>query len=367
MRTTEHLHNLGQSLWLDNITRDLLQSGTLQKYIDDFNVTGLTSNPTLYEQAIRNSAVYDEPIQKKLAQGKTATDIFFELALEDLTQAADLLAPIHQATSKIDGWVSLEVSPLLANDADATVSEALRLHGSAVRDNLFIKIPGTPAGLIAIEEAIFAGVPVNVTLLFSSEQYLKAAAAYMRGIGRRLDAGLNPKIASVASLFVSRWDVAVKNKVPVELHNKLGVAIAQRTYRVYEELLKTPGWLHLENAGALTQRLLWASTGSKDLGISDVFYVQELASPNTINTMPEKTLLAFADHGLIGHTMSIDGDNSEQEIARFTQANIDIDSLAEQLQAEGVDSFTKSWHELLAMIAIKCVTLTEDGTGMRAT
>jgi transaldolase len=362
MRTTEHLHSLGQSLWLDNITRDLLKSGRLQKYVNDFEVTGLTSNPTIYEQAIGKSTDYDEAIKKKSADGKTDAEIFFELALEDLTQAADLFASINQSTSGLDGWVSLEVSPLLANDAIATISEAIRLHGNAQRDNLFIKIPGTPSGLIAIEEVIFAGVPVNVTLLFSGDQYVKAASAYMRAIERRLDAGLNPHVASVASLFISRWDVSANSKIPDELHNKLGLAVAQRAYRAYQELLNSPRWLGLANAGAQVQRLLWASTGSKDPAISDTFYIQELASPGTINTMPEKTLLAFVDHGLIGHTMSADGDNAPQEIALFEKAGIDVNLLAEQLQAEGTASFIKSWNELLAMIATKRTTLTDDGS-----
>ncbi|PRC91056.1 transaldolase [Solimicrobium silvestre] len=357
MNTTQQLHDLGQSVWLDNITRELLQNGTLQNYIDNYNVTGLTSNPTIYEQAIRHSHFYDEEIKEKATEGKTNSEIFFELAIEDLRQAADLFAPIHKATSGVDGWVSLEISPLLANDVNATISEAIRLHESAQRENLFIKIPGTPSGCIAIEEVIFAGVPVNVTLLFSCEQYMKAGSAYMRAIERRIAAGLNPKVASVASLFVSRWDVAVKDKVPADLHNKLGIAIAQRTYRAYQHLLDSPRWLDLAKAGAQTQRLLWASTGSKDSAISDTFYVQELASPNTINTLPEKTLLTFGDHGLIGHTMSVDGDNAEQEIALFMKAGIDIDLLAGQLQTEGTASFTKSWNELLAMINSKSVTL----------
>jgi len=356
MNTTEHLRELGQSIWLDNITRELLQSGTLEKYISTYGVTGLTSNPTIYEQAIRDDAFYDKAIKKVSAKGLSSTDIFFELAVDDLTIAADSFGQVHRDTTGLDGWVSLEVSPLLANNANETVREAVRLHQKAARNNLFIKIPGTPAGLIAIEEAIFQGVPVNVTLLFSRGQYLKAASAYMRGIERRLEAGRDLKVTSVASLFVSRWDVAVNSKVEPKLHNKLGVAIAQRANRAYQEVLSSLRWQRLANAGARPQRLLWASTGSKDPALSDTYYIQELASPGTINTMPEKTLLAFADHGLIGHTMSVDGDNAEEEVAMFRKAGIDIEVLAEQLQAEGTAAFIKSWNALLDMIGTKCAS-----------
>ncbi len=363
MNTTEHLHKLGQSLWLDNITHDLLQSGRLDKYISSYDVTGLTSNPTIYEQAIRDGEFYNDAIKKLATPEKSSVDIFFDLAIADLTGAAALFAPVHKKTDAVDGWVSLEVSPLLANDASATIREALRLHAKANCANMFIKIPGTPSGLIAIEECIFQGVPVNVTLLFSDAQYVKAATAYLRAIERRIEAGLDPRVASVASIFVSRWDVTVKTKVDDELHNKLGVAIAQRTYRAYQELLDSPRWHRMAKAGAQPQRLLWASTGSKDLAISDTFYVQELASPCTINTMPEKTLLAFGDHGLIGHIMSADGDNSEEEIALFQNAGIDIDALAEQLQTEGTASFIKSWNALLEMISSKRVFDDSDVNG----
>jgi transaldolase len=356
MNTTERLHDLGQSIWLDNITRELLQSGTLEKYISTFDVTGLTSNPTIYEQAIRDDPFYDKEIKRISGSALSSTDIFFELAVGDLTLAADLFEQVHQSTRGVDGWVSLEVSPLLANNASETVREAIRLHKKAARNNLFIKIPGTPAGLVAIEEAIFQGVPVNVTLLFSRGQYLKAASAYMRGIERRLEAGLDLKVASVASLFVSRWDVSVNSKVDTPLHNKLGIAIAQRANRAYQDLLSSLRWQRLAKAGAKPQRLLWASTGSKDPALSDTYYIQELATPGTINTMPEKTLLAFADHGLIGHSMSVDGDNAEEEVAMFRKAGIDIEVLAEQLQTEGTAAFTKSWNALLEMIGSKCAS-----------
>lgn len=357
MNAAEHLHELGQSLWLDNITRELLTSGTLQRYISDFAITGLTSNPTIFEHAIRGSAGYDQSICDKLANGRSGEALFFELALEDLTQAADLLLPVHDATADIDGWVSLEVSPLLANDAAGTVREAARLHGCAQRANLFIKIPGTPAGLIAIEESIFAGVPVNVTLLFSREQYLAAADAYMRGIERRIAAGLDPKVGSVASIFISRWDVAVKDKVPAELANQLGIAIARRTYQAYRELLVSPRWRKLRSAGANEQRLLWASTGTKDPQAPDTLYVQALAAPDTINTMPEKTLQAFVDHGIVNSSMPVEGGDSSTVLAAFAKTGIDDAALARQLQLEGTASFTRSWNDLMAIIESKSSTL----------
>lgn len=353
MNTTEHLHKLGQSLWLDNISHDLIQSGRLQQYISGYDVTGLTSNPTVYEQAIREGAFYGAAIQKLNALEKSDEDIFFELAIADLTRAAGLFAPIHARTEGVDGWVCLEVSPVLANRTTETIQEAVNLHARAGCPNLLIKIPGTPAGLIAFEECIFHGVPVNVTLLFSCAQYVKTVTAYMRAIERRIQVGLDPRVISVASLFVSRWDVAVNSKVSQELHNKLGVAVAQQTNRVYQELLKSKRWQDLARAGAQPQRLLWASTGSKDASISDTFYVQELATPDTINTMPEKTLLAFGDHGLIGHTMSVDGDNAKEVLAGFKAAGIDVDALAEQLQIDGTASFIKSWNALLEMISTK--------------
>src|SRR5499433_2343712 len=307
MKPTQKLHDLGQSLWLDNITRELLNSGTLKRYIDDLSVTGLTSNPTIFDHAIRNSAMYDDDISRASSSAKSGEDLFFPLALADLTRAAELFQPVFARTDGVDGWVSLEVSPLLAHDTNHTLAAARDLHRRAGKPNLFIKIPGTAEGLPAIEAAIFAGVPVNVTLLFSSEQYLAAAEAYLRGVERRIEAGLNPAIASVASVFVSRWDVAVSNKVPSELANRLGIAVAQRTYRAYRELLASARFQRAANSGARVQRLLWASTGTKDPTASDILYVKSLAAPFTVNTMPEGTLKAFADHGNTGATLPVDG------------------------------------------------------------
>jgi transaldolase len=355
MNAAQDLHQLGQSLWLDNITRALLDSGTLARYIGEFAISGLTSNPTIFEHAIRDSSDYDQVIQEKVAKGRSGETLFFELALEDLMRAADLLRPTHAASAGIDGWVSLEVSPMLAHDAAGTVYEAAQLHARARRDNLLIKIPGTPAGLVAIEQSIFAGVPVNVTLLFSREQYLAAAEAYMRGIERRIALGLDPKVSSVASIFISRWDVAVNRKVPAELVNQLGIAIARRTYRAYRELLVSPRWRKLSEAGAGPQRLLWASTGTKDPQAADTLYVQALAAPDTINTLPEKTLLALVAHGKVNGIMSAEGGDAEKVLLAFAAAGIDSAALAEQLQREGTASFSQSWRDLLALIASKGV------------
>jgi len=362
MNPTQELHELGQSLWLDNITRGILDDGTLERYIEGDAITGLTSNPTIFDQAIGGDD-YDEQIADLDAQGKSGEAAFFELALADLTRAADLFREIHQRTRGVDGWVSLELSPLLADDTQGSIEAAATLHARGERGNLFIKIPGTPAGVPAIEESIFNGVPINVTLLFSREQYLAAANAYLRGIERRIDAGRDPKVGSVASLFVSRWDVAVKDKVPAELKNRLGIAIAQRTYRAYLELLGSPRWKKLEEAGALPQRLLWASTGTKDKKASDTMYVEALAAPNTINTIPEKTLMAFAEHGRVGEPMDENGGDCEQVIARFNKAGIDDAALAEQLQREGKQSFDKSWSELLKRIADKAGQVGGEGAG----
>ena len=353
MKATTRLHALGQSLWLDNITHDLLDSGTLQRYIDEDCITGLTSNPTIFEQAISSTEDYDAAIGQKIKEGKSGEGLFFELAMEDLKRAAALLLPIHAATGGEDGWVSLEVSPLLANDVDATIAAAKRLHASAACHNLFIKIPGTTAGLKAIEETIFAGVPVNVTLLFSREQYVAAADAYWRGIQRRIDIDLDPKVCSVASIFISRWDKAIIKKVSPALQNRLGVAIGKRTYKVYCERLTSPQGKKFADAGALTQRLLWASTGTKDPQISETYYLQNLAAPNTINTMPEKTLRALAASDEPITAMAPDGGDAEAALAEFAAAGVDIDALARQLQVEGAESFTKSWHDLLTMIAAK--------------
>jgi transaldolase len=357
MKTTQQLHDLGQSLWLDNITRGLLMDGTLGRYLSDFSITGLTSNPTIFDKAIKDSVFYDDAIRQKTAEGKSGEALFFELALEDLTQAADLFLPVHDATRGVDGWVSMEVSPLLANDTATTIREAAQLHAQAQRANLFIKIPGTREGVPAIEESTFAGVPINVTLLFSAEQYLASAEAYMRGIERRIVAGLEPKVDSVASLFVSRWDVAVKDKVPKVLRNRLGIAIAKRTYKVYRDLLASPRWRKLAAAGARPQRLLWASTGTKDPDASDTLYIEALAAPDTINTIPEKTLHAFADHGQVKGTLPVDGGDADQVLAEFTQAGVDETALAAQLQREGTESFDKSWQDLMDCIAAKSASL----------
>lgn len=361
MNATQALHELGQSLWLDNVTRGLLSSGTLRRYIQEFSLTGLTSNPTIFFHAIKNSHDYDDAIRQKAREGKSGEAIFFELAIEDLRQAADLFRPIHDQTGGVDGWVSLEVSPLLAHDTAATVVAAQELHAHAGRPNLFIKIPGTTEGLPAIEETIFAGVPINVTLLFSREQYVAAAEAYLRGIERRIVAGLNPDIASVASLFVSRWDVAVMDKVPDTLRNQLGIAIARQTYEAYRVLLDSSRWQRVFNAGARPQRLLWASTATKDPRASDVLYIQSLAAPLTINTMPEATLKAFADHGQIGPLMPTNGGDCEDVLATFARGEFDIDALAAQLQEKGAGAFTKSWNELMKCIASKSETLTKAG------
>jgi transaldolase len=350
VKATGQLHRLGQSLWLDNISRDLLQDGTLQHYIDELSVTGLTSNPTIFEHAIRNSEAYDADITQKLAHCESAEDLFFEIALEDLTRAADLLRPVYDRTNGVDGWVSLEVSPLLAHDSEGTLAAARELHERAGRPNLFIKIPGTPEGLVAVEEAIFAGVPVNVTLLFSREHYVEAAEAFLRGVERRIDAGLKPNISSVASVFVSRWDSAVAGKVPPELRSRLGIAMAQRTYKAYRNLLSSPRWQRTYNAGVWPQRLLWASTGTKDPAASDFLYVQSLTAPFTVNTMPETTLKSMADHGAITTLLHAHGSNCEETLALFARAGVDVYALATQLQSEGVRSFAKSWNELLAVI-----------------
>ena len=353
MNPTQRLQALGQSLWLDNITRALLDSGTLQRYIDDWSVTGLTSNPTIFEQAIKGSADYDDDIRRLRGAGRSGEALFFDLALDDLVRAADLFAPVHQRTHAVDGYVSLEVSPLLARDTQRTIDVARELHGRAARPNLFIKIPGTAEGVPAIEEATFAGVPVNVTLLFSTAQYLAAAEARLRGIERRIDAGLPAHVPSVASLFVSRWDVAVADKVPSELNLKLGIAVAMQAYRAYGELIGSPRYRRVLNAGAPVQRLLMASTGTKDPKASDTLYVEALAAPFTVNTLPENTLKAFADHGRIGAPTPADGGDCEAVLQRFRDAGVDLDALAGQLQEEGAQSFVKSWNGLLQVLDTK--------------
>jgi transaldolase len=353
MSATRRLHEAGQSLWLDSITRSLVTSGTLGRYIDEFSITGLTSNPTIFDHAITHGTEYDAEIRQRLQDGKSGEALFFELALTDLREAADLLQPVHEWTNGVDGWVSLEVSPLLAYEATLTVASAKRLYSEAERPNLFIKIPGTPEGVPAIEEAIFAGVPINVTLLFSREQYCAAAGAYLRGIERRIAAGLNPLVWSVASVFISRWDKAVLGKVPEDLRNRLGIAVAKQTYKAYRELLNSPRWLRLLNAGARPQRLLWASTGTKDPQASDVLYIKALAAPFTVSTMPETTLKAFADHGGLGDLLPADGGDCEEVLTRFQQAGIDLDALAIQLQHDGAEAFDQSWNDLMARLQSK--------------
>lgn len=359
MKATQLLHNLGQSLWLDNITRDLLNSGTLKRYIDELSVTGLTSNPTIFDHAIKNSTAYDAAIREKLSKGKSGEALFFELALEDITRAASLFRPVYDRTDGVDGWVSLEVSPLLAYNTASALAAAKDLYARAGRPNLFIKIPGTKEGLPAIEEAIFAGIPINVTLLFSREHYVSAAEAFLRGTERRIDAGLKPGVGSVASVFISRWDSAVMGNVPDSLRDQLGIAIAKRTYKAYRQLLASPRWQRVFNAGARPQRLLWASTGTKDPKASDVLYIKALAAPLTVNTMPEGTLKALADHGELGTILPADGGDCEEVLAQFAKAGIDVDALAAQLQDEGAKSFVKSWNELMAVITSKSAALKE--------
>jgi transaldolase len=357
MRATQQLHDLGQSLWLDNISRKLLEDGTLRRYVDEFSITGLTSNPTIFDHAIRNGNEYDAEIRQRVKEGRSGEKLFFDLALADLTQAAELFQPIHEKTNGLDGWVSLEFSPRLAYDSAGSVAEAERLHAAAGRPNLFIKIPGTQEGIAAIEESIFRAVPVNVTLLFSREQYVAAAEAYMRGIERRVDARLNPLIWSVASLFISRWDKAVLDRAPAALRDRLGIAVAQRAYKAYHALLDSARWKRLQRAGARPQRLLWASTGTKDPEASDVLYLEALAAPFTITTVPENTLRAFAEHGRPGALMPRDGGDCEEVLERFRGADIDVDALADELQRDGAKAFDKSWDDLMACIASKSKAL----------
>src|ERR1700744_3070740 len=353
MKATQGLHDLGQSLWLDNITRDLLGNGKLQGYIDEFSVTGLTSNPTIFEHAISKSKSYDADIGRLLSTGLSGEELFFELALQDLTRAADLFASVHERTAGNDGFVSLEVSPLLAYDTRKSVAAATTLHKKADRPNLFIKIPGTKEGNPAIEEAIAAGVAINVTLLFSREHYLASADAYMRGLERRIAEGLSPDIRSVASVFLSRWDGATMERVPDPLRDKLGIAIGQQVYKAYRDILASDRWQRLANFGARPQRLLFASTGTKDPKASDVLYITALASPNTVNTMPEKTLLAFGDHGKVTGSLPRDGGDCESVLDNFRKAGIDLEKLAADLQSQGAKSFDESWKTLLGAIASK--------------
>ncbi|MGP1665165.1 MAG: transaldolase [Rhodanobacter sp.] len=363
MKATQQLHDLGQSLWLDNITRTLLDDGTLARYIAGDSITGLTSNPSIFDAAIGGGDAYDSAVHTKSQAGLHGEALFTELALEDLRRAADLFKPVFEATHGVDGWVSMEVSPLLAADTAGSIAAARQIHEQGRRDNLFVKIPGTPEGVPAIEEAIFLGIPINVTLLFSCAQYQAVAEAYLSGIERRLAAGLSPKVASVASLFISRWDVASNKQLPDELHNKLGIAVGQQTYCAYRELLASPRWQKLAAAGAQPQRLLWASTGSKDPAAPDTLYIGALAAPDTINTMPEKTLHAFADHGQLHGVMATDGAEAEAMLARIRKAGVDIDALAQQLQVDGAEAFVKSWRQLLQRIADKATRLDANAKG----
>ncbi len=361
MNPTRRLHDLGQSLWLDNITRDLLDDGTLKRYIAELSITGLTSNPSIFDAAIGGGDSYDASIRDKAAAGDSGESLFIELALEDLRRAADLFRPEFDTTGGVDGWVSMEVSPLLARDTEGTIEAARTIYDQADRPNLFVKIPGTPEGIPAIEASIFDGVPINVTLLFSCDQYLAAAEAYLRGIERRLEAGLDPRVGSVASLFISRWDVAVQDEVPEELRNRLGIAVARQTYRSYRELLDSKRWRTLADAGAEPQRLLWASTGTKDPEASDTLYVEALAAPDTVDTIPEKTLHAFAEHGVVGDPLPRDGGDADSLLSRFSEAGVDLDALALRLQEEGAEAFVKSWEKLLGRIAEKSASLAQTG------
>jgi transaldolase len=352
-KTTQQLHELGQSLWIDNISRETLRDGSLAKLISEFSVTGLTSNPTIFEKAMGQGDAYDDAIAQMAREGRSTEDLFFALAVDDLQHAADLFLPAHEASGGVDGWVSLEVSPLLVHDTRGTIQAAASLHAQAARKNLFIKIPGTAEGIPAIEETIYQGIPVNVTLLFSREQYLAAAEAYMKGIERRLNDGKSPLVESVASLFVSRWDTGVKETVSPEYQNRLGIAIAMRTYKAYRDLLASPRWQKLAAAGAHPQRLLWASTGTKDPKASDTLYIKALASPFTVNTMPEATLNAFGDHGEVGDILASDGVEGEKTLAAFEAAGIDVAALATKLQDDGAASFVASWEELMTGIDAK--------------
>jgi transaldolase len=357
MTATRELNRAGQSLWLDNITRELVSSGTLKRYIDELSITGLTSNPTIFDHAMKHGSAYDDDIRRLASSGLADEKLFFELAVDDLTRAADLFRPVHDRTAGVDGWVSLEVSPRLAYDTQSTIAEARDLHARAARPNLFIKIPGTKEGLPAIESSIFAGVPINVTLLFSPEQYVAAADAWLRGIERRIEAGLNPNVPSVASIFLSRWDVALADKVPAALRNKLGLAVGRWAYRAYCELLASPRWLRALNAGARPQRLLFASTGTKDPKASDVLYIEGLVAPLTINTMPENTLKAFADHGKVADAIPADGGDSQAVLAEFTKAGVDLAALAAKLQQDGASAFVSSWDSLMGVISSKATQL----------
>jgi len=350
MKKTKSLALAGQSVWIDDITRPMLTEGTLARYISEYGVTGLTSNPTIYSKAVAQGHHYDDIILAGARPGRTDEEIFYDLALRDLGEAADLFRDIYLRTDGVDGFVSLEVSPLLSDDAKASVYWATELHRRAARPNLFIKIPGTTAGLVAIEESIFAGIPVNVTLLFSAEQYRSAAEAYLRGIERRIDAGLSTDVPSVASLFVSRWDVAANPGLPPELKNRLGIAVSRKAYALSLELHSSARWRRAMNFGMRPQRLLFGSTSTKDPSASDTLYVSSLVAPYTVDTIPEKTLLAFADHGELGRQCDRDTGEADTILTRVRASGVDVNALAARLQREGTESFDKSWRELLASI-----------------
>jgi len=349
MKATERLHREGQSLWLDNITRKMLDSGQLARYVELYSVTGLTSNPSIFDKAIE-SGDYDAEIRERVARGVKGEDLFFDLAIEDLRRAADQFLPIHERTDGVDGWVSLEVSPLLAHDAKSTVATAKALHERAGRPNLFIKIPGTAEGRAAIEECIASDIPINVTLLFSADQYRGAAEAYLRGIERRVDAGLSPRVGSVASVFMSRWDKAANALVPPALQNRLALAVGRDIYRAYRQLMDSDRYQRLANAGARMQRLLWASTSTKDPNAPDTFYVHGLSAPFTVDTIPDKTLVAFFEHGEVGEDMPADGGDCDAVLAQFAAAGVDVGALAQRLQDEGAAAFDESWKDLLEHI-----------------
>ncbi len=350
MNPNQELHDAGQSIWIDSITREMVNSGTLKHYIDDLAVTGLTSNPSIFDKALQGSADYDAQIQELLDAGRSGEDLFFELAITDLQAAADLFARVHEETDGVDGMVSLEVSPELAYDTDKTTAAAADLAARADRPNLFIKIPGTEQGLPSIHDTIAAGIPVNVTLLFDQHQYLAQSDAYMRGIEDRIENGLDPAVTSVASIFVSRWDVAIAGKVPDELADGLGITASVKTYAVHNEVYESERWQKLATKGARPQRLLFASTSTKDPSWDDTRYVKALAAPDTVNTMPEETVLAFADHGEVGEMVPPDGGDVDARLAAYEEAGIDVDALGAQLQTEGAEKFVASWTDLLSCI-----------------
>lgn len=350
---TFNLHRQGVSLWLDNITRKMLDNGVLQQYITEFSVTGLTSNPSIFEAAIAKTGDYDEAIRKGSNDGLSDEEVFFNLAIEDIQRAADLFLPAYKATNGLDGYVSIEVSPLLAFDAENTIKAAKAIHDKVNRPNVFIKIPGTRQGLRAIERSIAEGIPINVTLLFSAEQYEAAANAYLKGVESRIEKGLNPDIRSVASVFISRWDKAVADKTPDGLKNKLGLAVSHKIYYSYLIFLGSQRIHKAMNSGVMPQRLLWASTGTKDPNASDILYVKNLVVPYTVNTIPENTLHAFADHGDSSQLMPGNIIEAEEIISQFKDLSVDYFQLAEQLQSEGAEAFRKSWYNLLESIALK--------------